>query len=114
MVYAAHVAVMQQPAGQGFAQREHLLGLVRRGIATDEQLKRLDGPPFPEVLRYLWEWHEELVRTRTVGMTGVDPLTYPTIDAWARLMDRELIPDEVEALLQLDAVSRHPDAAAVN
>lgn len=101
---------MQKPDDKGFAQRVHLEGLVRRGVATAEQRRLLDGPPFPESLDYLWGWFEELARTRTVGMAGVDPLTYPTIDAWARLTDRRPWPDEVDALLQLDAAMRHPES----
>jgi hypothetical protein len=111
MDYAAHVTTLQQPDDKGFAQRAHLLGLVRMGKATEAQREILEGPPFPEALSYLWEWHQELARTRSVGMAGVEPLTYLTIDAWARLTDRQPLPDEVDALLQLDAVTRSPEAA---
>jgi hypothetical protein len=109
MVYAAHVAVLQKPDDKGFAQRAHVQGLVRRGQATEAQRRLLEGPPFPDSLDYLWEWFCELARTRTVGMAGVDPLTYPDVDAWARLTDRQPAPEEVEALLDLDAVMRHPE-----
>lgn len=112
MVYAAQVATMSTPDEKGFAQRDHLRGLVRRGVATEAQRRLLAGPEFPESLAYLWEWHGELARTRTMGMNGPDPLTYPTIDAWARLTDREPTPDDVDALLQLDSIARNPDAAA--
>lgn len=111
MVYAAHASVLQQPDDKGFAQRAHLEGLVRRGVATDAQRRRLHGPEFPVALDYLWGWHLELARTRTAGMNGIDPLTYLTIDAWARLTDRAPLPDEVDALLQLDAITSSPDAA---
>jgi hypothetical protein len=110
MLFAAHVAVLRKPDEKGFAQRAHLLGLVKRGRATAAQIEMLEGPPFPDVLDYLWEWHVELVRTRNVGMNGAEPLTYQAIDAWARLTDRQPLPHEVEALLQLDAVTRHPEA----
>lgn len=114
MAYAAHVATLaQRPDDKGFDQRAHLAGLVKRGQATEAQRRMLDGPDFPEAVGYLWDWHSELARTRTVGMNGVDPLTYPTIDAWARLTDRSPLPDEVEALLDLDAVTRNPDAFKV-
>lgn len=112
MVYAAHVATLLKSDEKGFAQREHLRGLVRMGKATEAQRQMLEGPPFPESLDYLWDWWGELARTRTVGMAGPDPLTYPTIDAWARLTDRSPTTDEVDALLQLDAVARHPDVVA--
>lgn len=111
MAYAAHLTMLSQPDEKGHAQRAHLEGLVRRGVATAAQRRMLDGPPFPEALGYLWEWHGELARTRSAGMNGVDPLSYPTIDAWARLTERAPLPDEVDALLRLDAVTRSADAA---
>jgi hypothetical protein len=111
MDYAAHVTTLQQPDDKGFAARAHLLAKVRMGKATAEERQLLEGPPFPETVAYLWEWHQELARTRSVGMAGVDPLSYPAIDAWARLTDRHPLPDEVDALLQLDAVTRSPEAA---
>jgi hypothetical protein len=110
MVYAAHVATMSTPDEKGNAQREHIRGLVRMGKATDDHRRLLAGPLFPESLAYLWEWHLELARARTVGMNGPDPLTYQAIDAWARLTGREPWPHEVAALLSLDLVSRHPEA----
>jgi hypothetical protein len=110
MVYAAHVAVMQKPDEKGFAQRAHLQGLVKRGRATAAQRRLLDGPPFPESLDYLWEWHMELARTRNYNMNGPEPLTYPAVDAWARLTGREPEPYEVDALFRLDVVTRHPDS----
>ena len=43
-------------------------------------------------------------------MDGVSPLSYSTIADWARLTGRGLAPVEVEALIALDSVLRHPDA----
>ncbi len=42
-------------------------------------------------------------------MSGVAPLTYGTIADWARLTGTEPEGYEVEALLLLDAVMRHPE-----
>ena len=41
---------------------------------------------------------------------GLAPLGYATVEAWARLMDVEVEPHEVEALMVLDAVMRNPEA----
>jgi hypothetical protein len=110
MAYAAHEATMRKPDERGFAQRDHLRGLVRRGMATEAQRRLLAGPPFPDLLAYLWDWFMELDRARTIGMNGPDLLTYQVIDAWARLTGREPWPHEVAALISLDLVTRHPEA----
>lgn len=60
----------------------------------------------PDALRYLHTWFEELSRSRTVGMNGPDPITYPLVDAWSRLTDRRPDPHEIEALFILDAAWR--------
>jgi hypothetical protein len=64
----------------------------------------------PEPLEYLWDWFSEMDRTRASDMNGPLPLSYPTIDAWARLTARSPSPAEVELLLQIDLVVRQPDA----
>lgn len=42
-------------------------------------------------------------------MDGLAPLSYTTIADWARLTGRRPLPHEVQALLQLDLVMRHPE-----
>lgn len=78
--------------------------LVRRGRLEPE---RLHGPPFPAGLEVLWTWFNELRATRSVGMGGLEPLTYREVDAWARLTDRRPKPHEVQALMRLDLATRH-------
>lgn len=70
--------------------------------------KLLEGPECPEELEYLLRWARELARTRAVGMNGAEGITYPMIEAWARLTAREPSALEVEGLLLIDAAMRFP------
>lgn len=89
--------------------RQHLEAAARRGIAA--AIKELEGPEIPDALEYVWGWYCQLAATRRFnGMSGhPEPLTYETIDAWSRLTGHTPTPEEVDALLLLDAVSRNPD-----
>lgn len=42
-------------------------------------------------------------------MSGLAPLSYATVEAWARLHDVAIEPQEIEALMLLDAIRCHPD-----
>jgi hypothetical protein len=108
--FVAHEARMRQPADKTgtTSTRTALQAAAERGIAS--AAKALDGPELPEPLEYLWVWFLELDRTRTAGLNGPDPLTYPIIESWARLMHRHPTPSDVDLLLQMDLVMRHPDA----
>lgn len=108
MCAAAHDARLRQPAKDGKAQRVHLEAAAARGSASAIAL--LDGPEFPDELGYLWGWFQELDRTRSYGMNGAEALTYPAIDAWARLTGRSPDALEVDALILLDLIARHPEA----
>lgn len=71
----------------------------------------MDGPEFPDVLSYLYVWVMELCGRSGVGLSGVAPLTYATLNAWQQQMKvRELRPSEVKALFRLDVVLRHPES----
>jgi hypothetical protein len=94
----------------GETQRAHLEAALVR--ARDEkrraQLARaLEGPECPESLEYLYGLAHELDRTRWTP-DGPLPFTHAMIDSMARLTQRELLPLEVEGLLQLDHAMRTP------
>jgi hypothetical protein len=78
--------------------------MARQGDRT--ALTELENEPVcPEEVEYLVEWVYKLHGRSGVGMGGVSPLTYSTIEAWADLMGIELLDTlEVEALLILDGV----------
>lgn len=110
MVYAAHVATLNQPDEKGVVARVHLEGLVRRGKASEEVLRDLEGPPFPEALDYLWARFQRLHQMRPESANGLGALTPPVILAANQLFDWELAPHEVEALADLDIATRFPSS----
>jgi len=71
---------------------------------------KLDGPPFPEELRYLHDWLLQLHGRSGLGFGGIAPLSHQEVEAWARLRDVAPEPHEVEALMVLDGVKRNPEA----
>jgi len=76
------------------------------GKARAFYAEQLIGPAVPESLAYLRDWLFQLVGRSGVGMAGAAPLSYGTIADWARLTGNTPTPDDVEALLYLDAVLR--------
>ncbi len=64
---------------------------------------KLDSAPFPDSVAYLWEWVVALHGRSGVGMGGAAPLSYSTVEAWAKLTGHRPLPYEVEALMVLDA-----------
>src|SRR5690606_35023770 len=92
----------------GIPYRKFLEAAAKRG--HPESIRKLEGPPVPAALAYLWEYFSELEMGRRVGMNGREPLTYESIDAWSRLLDHRVRPHEVRALMLLDQVLRHPDS----
>lgn len=103
-------ARLRRPVKDGAgSQRDHLEALASQRVPA--AIAALEGPPYPEELRYLHEWFLELDSARGEGMMGLAPLTYPQVDAWARLQDRRPRPHEVRALFRLDLASRYPDPA---
>ena len=103
-----HEARLRAKEQDGAARRDHLERAAARGV--DAARKALEGPEFPEPLRYLYGWLMEVHGRSGVDMSGLSPLTYATIADWAVLMHRRPRPHDVEALLTLDAVLRFPDA----
>lgn len=110
LAFVAHESRMRAPADKEgkTSVRTALEAAAARGV--ESAIKALRPPPFPEAMDYLWDWFMELDRTRTSGFNGPDPITYPIIESWARLMDRSPSSADVELLLQMDLVMRHPDA----
>jgi hypothetical protein len=66
----------------------------------------------PEELEYLASWAFQLAGRSGVGMDGPAPLSYSQVEAWSRLLDIEVEPHEVAALMELDAAIRNPDPPA--
>lgn len=97
---------MRQPLKDGTTPGQHLEGLAERG--HKKALEKLEGPPFPEALEYLWEWFQDLDDSRHATPEGPEPLTYQEILAWAQLTDNKPRPEEVRALRLLDKAYLNP------
>lgn len=61
------------------------------------------GPEPPDAVSYLRDWLLEIHGHSGVGMNGLAPVTYATVESWARLTGTIVRPEEVRALVQLDA-----------
>ena len=91
--------------------RAHYESVARRGPDRSgyaEALKELKGPPFPESLRYLYDWALEICGRSGVSQLGVAPVTYSTIESWMRLTGNQVSRRELRVLIQLDHVLLHP------
>lgn len=102
-----HEAALAKPGEDGVPRRDHLEASAAKGNA--HAIAALAGPEFPEALGYLYDWLQQLVGRSGADLNGTAPLAYGTIAAWAALTDQWPTPYEVEALLTLDAVVRHPE-----
>lgn len=107
--YVRWDAGLRQSDKDGVPHRAYVEASAKRG--NPEAIAALEGPPFPEAVEYLWEWAGELVGRSGVGMEGYAPLSFATVESWARLTHRHPTPDDVHALFMLDAVMRHPEPA---
>jgi hypothetical protein len=116
LAHVAHEARIGKPADDGTVEREHLEQRVRQEIArhgedhprTRAAMALLDGPPVPSAFNYLLGWSLELHGRSGVGMDGYAPLSFASVESWARLTGRTIEPHEVHALLSLDEVRRNP------
>ncbi len=102
----AHEARLRELDKNGNSVREHFQKAIDMG--REEYVAKLEGPPFPDALTYLYGWLLELDSARDVGMNGLKPFTYQQIDAWSRMTDRHPEPHEVAALLYLGRVFLYP------
>lgn len=86
--------------------RDHLEYLAERGDSSAQA--ELDAEPqCPEEVKYLVEWAYLLFGRSGAGLSGPNPLSFNTVEAWARLYDLEVSPLEVEALVWLDDAMRN-------
>ncbi len=94
-------------APTGPSRRATLTKAAEAGNARARSALR--SPPCPEALEYLRAWAYALVGRSGASDAGAAPLSYGTIEAWARLMGVPVPqPYEVEALFALDALMRCP------
>lgn len=107
-----HEARLDKRLPDGFTTREHLQGLARRGGAAAARARAdLSGPSCPAELRYLVGWAMELHGRSGASSVGLAPVSYQSIEAWARLTGRTVTPWDVRALCEIDSVLLYPGDA---
>lgn len=60
-------------------------------------------------MRYLLQWSDALFGRSGFSMSGISPLSWTTLDAWARRTRIEPDAEDIDALFLLDAVRLNPD-----
>jgi hypothetical protein len=111
IAFAEWEARLNERDDKGIPARKHLESLATRDSAGGRKAAaELEGPEFPEELRYLWEWSEELATGRQAGggLGGPAPIGFADIQAWGDLFDRHPAPHETQALLILDRARLFP------
>lgn len=104
MLAVSYDASMLRRAPDGALQRAYWEDAARKGNA--EAAAKLDVPPFPASLEYLYEWFGEVSAGRGDSMSGIPPLTHEGVRAWAEMCGHSPAPHEVRALLALDGAWR--------
>lgn len=61
---------------------------------TGKRPARLDGPPCPEELAYIWQWY--------CSARPIDSLA--ELKAWAELHGRKLLPHEIDLMRRLVSI----------
>lgn len=104
MDYVRHEAAFDRKAADGSSERAHFEEAARRG---DESARRaLQGPEFPESVRYLHEMFAQLNTMRSFSEAGPQAIGAETLRAADALFDWSLRPHEAEALSMLDVAWR--------
>lgn len=105
--YARHEAILNMPDKDGLPARETYKAALKHG--SREAAEMLEPREMPEGFEYLYDWSTQLIGRSGVGMSGLLPLSFTEIASWSILTGNTPTPDEVNALLALDSVMRHPE-----
>lgn len=97
-----HETALNRPDKDGVTLRDIYTEKARRGSQAGRDLLR--GPDYPWELAYLDDWSRTLVGRSGVSQFGIVPLSFTTIRDWSMLSGIQPTPQEVEALLVLDAI----------
>lgn len=108
MLAVAHEARLAKPSNpkdpESRSVRQDLEALRARGV----RVPQLDEPEYPEHVEYLRTWSQRLHGRSGLGMGAIAPLSDVELVAWMIATGERPSPDEVEALMLLDAVRRDP------
>ena len=101
MLFAEHELTLSEKQGDGVSLRHHLEALQRQTGVTPEQLISV---PFPETLEFIWRDFLELNDARTSNGYTLNAISFTELDAWNRLMNKQVTAQEISIMKQLDAV----------
>lgn len=83
----------------GLTLEAHLMSGWRQ---TGKMPERLDVPPIPYELEYIWDWWQELDKIRPSGME-LQRIDHLMIESWSRLEKIGVVPFEVRCIMALDS-----------
>lgn len=107
LAWAEHEFRLSRPLDDGASQRDHLESAARQLKALGKTPKEdvvPEGPPFPELLDYLWDWFTSL--SLGIGISGMAPpvVTWVDVAAWRQQTGEIVEPWEARALVALGAL----------
>lgn len=94
---------LSRPDKETGKTRLQVLEDIRRqtGVVAPELA---DAPQLPAAGMYLWQWFQDLCRSRPQGFNSVLPLAWSEVDSYFRLIGVRPRPWEVEILYALDVL----------
>lgn len=93
--------------GDGSTEGDNKDSVVRQqskffGKKKEEARKTFEGPPeFPEPLRYLWSWFQEISLGIASNGMSYPVITWRDLEAWSNLTGQELQPREARNIIGL-------------
>lgn len=90
---------MNKPQKKGGTLKEQLEQAQKQ---VKHQIPQLQGPEFPEPLRFLWDAFIEMSSVRPFTEVGVGPITYSEIKAFSELTEHRFSPKDIQILRLLD------------
>lgn len=98
--WAEHEFKLNKKDENGISHRENLEQVERQIGYRPPQLE--NPVEFPSLLSHIWFAFISLNSARSIGPSGVNPLSYQDIKAWKELTNSVINPKEIEAIKRLD------------
>lgn len=90
----ANCKLEKPPKGSDVPLRDHLEQVYKQTGHKPKQLREL--PDMPSELAYIFNWY--------LQVKGAERLTYSELQSWSGLTKTQLLPTEVEVIMQLDRI----------
>ena len=95
MAHAEAEFSLSRIAKNGFSRRQNYIA----GRVPDHLWK---SPPMPEELAHVWMWFCELSASRTIGMSGANPISWLEMQAYFNLTNECPTRFELNAIRLID------------